>query len=131
MMTRMHMHLVPLLLLLCPARGRENLTTFTPPEVGRICVTNSAGFVLHFDMKDLDSDELSPDSGDYPIDQTKCQPLDDIAHISDSDLILCRVHAVAGETKFCEDAVKYKVNSSETATFVCEGTTLDYSCKLR
>ena len=82
-------------------------------------------------MKDLDTDELSPDSGDYPIDQTKCQPLDDIAHISDSDLILRRVHAVAGETKDCEDAVRYKVNSSETATFVCEGTTLDYSCKLR
>jgi hypothetical protein len=103
---------------------------FTPPEVGRICVTNSAGFVLHFDMKDLDNDEISPDSGTYPIDQTKCQVLSDIAHISGEDLIMCRVHAVAGETKDCGDAVKYKVNSSETATFVCEGTTLDYSCKL-
>ena len=50
--------------------------------------------------------------------------------ISEDDLIMCRVHAVAGETKDCEDAVKYNANSSETATFVCQGTTLDYSCKL-
>ena len=103
---------------------------YAPPAVNRICVTNSAGFVLHFDMRDLDTDEISPDSGTYPIDQTKCQVLSDIAHISEDDLIMCRVHAVAGETKDCEDAVKYNANSSETATFVCQGTTLDYSCKL-
>ena len=72
--------------------------SYAPPEVGRICVTNSAGFVLHFDMKDLDTDEISPDSGTYPIDETKCQPLSDIAQIAEDDLILFRVHAVAGET---------------------------------
>ena len=54
----------------------------------------------------------------------------ELAHISDGDLILCRVHAIAGETKDCTDAVRYSVNSTETASFNCRGTTLDYSCNL-
>ena len=78
----------------------------------------------------MDTDEISQDSGDYPIDQTKCLTMSDVAHISENDLILCRVHAIAGETKDCTDAVKFSANSTETATFTCKGTTLDYSCDL-
>ena len=103
---------------------------YTPVTVSKICVNNNAGFVLHFDMKDMDTDEISQDSGEYPIDQSKCLSLNDLAHVSENDLILCRVHAVAGETKDCTDAVKFSANSTETATFSCKGTTLDYSCDL-
>jgi hypothetical protein len=50
-------------------------------NVSKICIDNSAGFVLHWDMKDVLTDNKSPDSGKYPIDQTKCQMLDTIAGV--------------------------------------------------
>jgi hypothetical protein len=116
----------------CTPNDSNNTKTtyYTPVTVSKICVDNNAGFVLHWDMKDLDTDKISQDSGTYPIDQTKCLTLNDVADISDNDLVLCRVHAVAGETKDCTDAVKFNANSTETATFTCKGTTLDYSCDL-
>ena len=103
---------------------------YAPVTVGKICVTNAAGFVLHFDLKDMDTDSISQDSGDYPIDQTKCLSMSDLANVAEGDLILCRVHAVAGESKDCMDAVRFSANSTETASFNCRGTTLDYSCNL-
>ena len=77
-----------------------------------------------------DTDEISQDSGTFDIDQSKCLNLNDVAHISNNDLIMCRAHAVAGESNDCTDAVRFSVNSTETATFQCKGTTLDYSCTL-
>ena len=85
---------------------------------------------LSGDLKDLDTDEISQDSGTFDIDQSKCLNLNDVAHISNNDLIMCRAHAVAGESNDCTDAVRFSVNSTETATFQCKGTTLDYSCTL-
>ena len=103
---------------------------YAPVSVSKICVENAAGFVMHFDLKDLDTDEISQDSGTFDIDQSKCLNLNDVAHISNNDLIMCRAHAVAGESNDCTDAVRFSVNSTETATFQCKGTTLDYSCTL-
>ena len=48
---------------------------YAPVSVSKVCITNAAGFVLHFDLKDMDTDDVSPDSGNYPIDQTKCLSL--------------------------------------------------------
>lgn len=103
---------------------------YTPPAVGKICIDNDAGFVLHWDMRDLLSDKQSQDSGSYPIDQSKCMSLETIPDIKDQTIVMCRVHAVAGESKDCADAVIFQANSTETATFRCSGTTLDYSCQL-
>lgn len=104
--------------------------TFEPPVVGKICVNNAAGFVLHWDMRDLLTDKTSEDSGSYPIDQARCLSIADIPDIQDRSVVMCRVHAVAGETQDCADAVVFGANSTETATFHCSGTTLDYSCAL-
>ena len=59
----------------------------------------------------------------------KCLELNTIPDITAGDIVMCIVHADAGETKDCADAVMYTVGD-ETATFTCTGTTLDYSCKL-
>ena len=52
-----------------------SISSYAPVSVSKICITNAAGFVLHFDLKDMDTDAISPDSGNYPIDQTKCLSL--------------------------------------------------------
>jgi hypothetical protein len=37
-------------------------------QVSRICVTNDAGFVLHWYIHDINTNENGQDSGNYPID---------------------------------------------------------------
>ena len=86
-------------------------------------------FILEGEMKDLLNNNRSPDSGTYPIDQTRCQALSTIASIEEKDLIQVTVHAVAG-ISHTTDAVFFSSNSTGTATFTCHGTTLDYSCDL-
>ena len=100
-----------------------------PPVVNRICVANQAGFVLHWEMKDLLNNNKSPDSGTYPIDQTRCQGVDTIASIAEGDIVQTTVHAVAG-ISHDTDVIQFSANASATATYTCTGTTLDYSCTL-
>ena len=77
------------------------LSASTALNVSRICVDNSAGFVLHWAMRDLITDIMGPDSGSYPIDQTRCLPINTIAGVVDGHPILATVHAVMRSTVAC------------------------------
>ena len=102
-----------------------------PPKVSKVCVTNSAGFVLHWEIDDLLNNAKGADSGSYPIDQTKCMSIGDtVPNVAEGDVLLCHVHAVAGVSHACDRAVIFSNATNEAATFTCTGTTLDYSCKL-
>lgn len=102
----------------------------TDLQVSKVCVTNSAGFVLHWEARDLLSDTKGPDSGRYPIDQTRCMGLDGIANIEDGHPVMAQIHAVAGVSHDVDKAVMYSSTSEYSATYTCSGATLTYSCKL-
>jgi hypothetical protein len=101
-----------------------------PPVASRVCVDNNAGFDLHWALKDLDTNNVGPDSGSYPIDQTRCLEIKLIADVEDGDLIQALIHADGGVSHSSDSAVIFKANSTNGATFSCTGTTLDYSCAL-
>ena len=114
---------VAILLLHCSA-------LLPPPPVSRVCVDNNAGFDLHWALKDLNTNIVGPDSGSYPIDQTRCQAIDTVAGVLSNHLIQTTVYADGGVSHDTDSAVFYSPNSTNTATFTCTGTTLDYSCSL-
>ena len=41
----------------------------------KVCVSNFAGFDLHFHMTDLNTGASSAESDNYPIDKTKCMDI--------------------------------------------------------
>ena len=87
----------------------------------KICVTNDAGFVLHWWMKDLVQGTQSQDSGPYPIDKTVCMDIGVLPQIAEGDVVMCAVHADVGETQDCAAAVQYASNGY-SASFTCTGT---------
>eukprot|EP01116_Phalansterium_solitarium_P009992 TRINITY_DN24354_c0_g1_i1.p2 TRINITY_DN24354_c0_g1~~TRINITY_DN24354_c0_g1_i1.p2 ORF type:complete len:142 (-),score=61.16 TRINITY_DN24354_c0_g1_i1:176-601(-) len=117
--------------------SRESVPVVPPKKAGgfnitivsEICVTNDAGFDLHWSMKDMYTNLRSQDSGSYPIDQSRCLNINTIPGVGPGHVVLCTVSADGGETQDCDWAVLYDPNSTNTATFVCSGTTLIFGCK--
>jgi len=81
-------------------------------------------------MRDLITDVTGPDSGSYPIDQTRCLFIRSIAGVLDGHPILATVHAKAGESHDVDKAVLYRHDSPYSVTYDCRGTTLVYHCRL-
>lgn len=96
--------------------------------VSKICVHNSAGFVLHWEARDDVTGSQTPDSGRYPIGITRCQDLALIPDIQDGHDVVVTLHAVAGKTKDLTKVVKYDSSSRARATYTCSGATLTYDC---
>ena len=99
---------------------------YAPAETGsEICVTNMAGFVLHWDMTDLLTGKTSGESAGYPADNVKCMKIaESLADIKEGDLVLAHVHAVAGVTHQVDTPIIYTASPEKTVTFSCKGTTL-------
>jgi hypothetical protein len=99
-------------------------------EAGRVCVKNSAGFVLKWHFKDAYTKEESEDTEHYPIAQTKCMNIANaLPHVRDGESIKTVVKASGGRQNEAEHQVVYREGSQKTVTFKCHGTTLHYSCK--
>ena len=97
----------------------------------KVCVSNMAGFVLHWWMDDLITGNSSSDSGSYPIDQTRCMDIAGTLNAANlGDFIEVYVHAALGETKTCNSAIIYQASPAVTASFTCTGTTLNFGCSL-
>ena len=94
-----------------------------------VCVSNLAGFDLHWWMQDLNTGYLSADSTSYPIDKTKCMAVS-IYGESVGDFIEVYIHADGGVTQAVDSAVIYQASPAVTVSYTCTGATLTYSCKL-
>ena len=94
-----------------------------------VCVSNLAGFDLHWWMQDLNSGYLSADSTSYPIDKTKCMSVA-MYGLKDGDFIETYIHADGGVTQMVDSAVIYQSSPAITVSYTCTGATLTYSCKL-
>ncbi|MEV0146680.1 MULTISPECIES: hypothetical protein [unclassified Nonomuraea] len=102
-------------------------------QVENIACTNNAGFDMHFNVEYLDPNtgqfaESPPDSGSYPIDQTRTIKLD-TTQVPVGASLRPRVHADGGDTESGDTLVQYAQNG-QTATYEVHGTTLDFSVKL-
>ena len=95
-----------------------------------ICIANQGGYVLHWWVTDLLTGTNSNDSGNYPIDQTRCMDFSSIQGLSEHDLLYAQVHAVAGVTNNVDTAVFYQSTPRVVVTFTCGGTTLNFNCSL-
>ena len=95
-----------------------------------ICIANLGGYVLHWWMIDLITGTQSNDSGNYPIDQTRCMDFSSLQGLSEHDLVYAQVHAVAGVTNNVDTAVYYQSSPRVVVTFTCGGTTLNFNCRL-
>ena len=96
----------------------------------KVCITNSAGFVLNWYLDDMVTGEKSHTTDNYPIDQTQCNDVTSmIADVKENDLIEVYVKAILGTTNSVDSALFYSA-SAPAVTFTCTGTTLNFSCKL-
>ena len=96
----------------------------------KICVTNSAGFVLKWYIDDMVTGEKSAFTGTYPIDQTQCHGIADmLPEVNESEIIETYVKAILGTTNAVSSALIYKADAG-TASFTCSGTTLNFHCNL-
>ena len=99
-------------------------------KTSKVCVTNSAGFVLRWYLDDIITGEKSADTDHYPIDQTECRGVADmIKDVKEGDILMTYVDATAGTTNSVDSAIIYTADAP-AVTFTCRGTTLNFSCDL-
>ncbi len=53
-----------------------------------------------------------------------------IYELAEGDFVQLMVHAVAGVTKSADTALIYRASPATTVTYTCNGTTLNFECKL-
>jgi len=99
----------------------------TPIPASRICVSNQAAFVLHFDAQNLRTEKWVGKTTDYPVTQKRCLDVASMDDIGEGDTFKTKVHAVAGKDLELPRVVEFS-KSGYDVTFVCKGTTLNYKC---
>ena len=93
-----------------------------------VCVYNDAAFVLHWKLADKDSGVDSGSTKSYPVWQSKCIDTTSMANVSAGDSLVPVVSAVWGKTVTPSETVLYDPINATQVTYVCKGTTLDFSC---
>ena len=94
-----------------------------------VCISNMAGFDLHWWMMDLNNGNASASSDNYPIDKTRCMSIS-ISGENVGDFIETYVHADGGVTQNVDTPIIYQASPPITVSYSCTGATLTYSCKL-
>jgi hypothetical protein len=96
----------------------------------KVCVTNSAGFVLEYFFNDLVTGQWSEKSSGYPINQSQCSNIGDMLDQTvANDVVDVYIHAYGGITQPAQTAMVYTPGAA-TVTFTCYGTTLNFWCTL-
>ena len=95
-----------------------------------VCVYNDAAFVLKWHLHDKDHNKDSPDTANYPVWQTKCMSaLAAGSGMAAGTALVPAVKAFWGKSLTPDEQVLYDAANATQITYVCRGTTLDYSCK--
>jgi len=92
-----------------------------------VCVYNDAAFVLHWKLLDTDTGVQSGATKSYPVWQSKCLDSSSIGSVAGASLVPV-VSAVWGKTVTPSQTVLYDPINATQITFICKGTTLDFSC---
>lgn len=99
----------------------------SPETASSVCVYNDAAFVLKYHLENADTGKEGPESGSYPVWQTRCQSLATLAPKA-GDTIRPIVKAILGRTITVDSPVLYDAINATQITYICKGTTLDFSC---
>merc|ERR1712070_291568 len=93
-----------------------------------VCVYNDAAFVLHWKLSDIDTGRQSPATKSYPVWQSKCLDSTSLGNVSAGATLVPVVTAVWGKTVTPPDTVLFDPINATQITYICKGTTLDFSC---
>lgn len=99
------------------------------PQVASICIRNSAGFAMFFDVLDQRT-KAAGRSSTYPNPQMHCVDLKSISGVKEGDEFQASVQAIAGANKQVDGLVEYSDNNM-VATYQCTGSTMIFGCKLQ
>ena len=104
-------------------------SALTLSYANKICISNEAGFVMYWWMNDLDTGNNGPNSPNYPTDQTECMAIS-LSNLKEGDIIAVYIQALAGALQSTTSSIIYQKSPAITASFICRGTTFNYSCNL-
>jgi len=95
-----------------------------------VCVYNDAAFVLHWKLSDADTGATSSATKSYPVWQSKCLDTTSLqgGNISAGASLVPVISAVWGKTVTPAETVLYDPVNATQITYICKGTTLDFSC---
>ena len=96
-------------------------------KASRVCVANQAGFNLGWNVHDLQTGTDGPASGNYPIDQTRCNTIP--TTFTQGHLLSVVIHAVAGKTQAADTSIEFHAGAP-AVTITCRGATLTYHCTM-
>ena len=106
------------------------LVRATPPTASSICVYNDAAFVLKWKLQNSDTGVDGPTTKSYPVWQTKCQSATLAGgNVTAGASLTPVIQAVWGKEIVADVPVYYDPINVSQITYVCKGTTLDFSCK--
>jgi len=100
-----------------------------PQTVSDVCVFNDAAFVLKWHLKDSDNGKTSSETKDYAVGQVRCIAASSLGNISTGSSLVPVVHADLGKDVTPSETVIYEAGNVSQVTYVCRGTTFDFSCK--
>jgi len=92
------------------------------------CVMNSGGFRMKFRLWDTATGIVGSWSGEFNRGSTVCANADTLGGISDGNPLVL-ITSPQGGTDMSFRSVVYDADSS-SATFTCQGSTVDYNCEL-
>merc|ERR1711907_301141 len=109
-------------------------------DVHEICVHDTGGFALHWDLLARDESVLAS-SGSYPAPQTRCLGCTDVSpELSAGSEMRCRVKAVYGIEGDCGEGdrhqpsmslARYDPSSLNRANYKCNRSTTTMLCMLQ
>jgi len=92
-----------------------------------VCVYNDAAFVLEWRLKNVDTGAESPLITHYPVGQVKCVSATAVSGGVAGTSVAPIVRAILGKEE-TGTPVLFDPANATSVTFVCKGTTLDFSC---
>jgi hypothetical protein len=98
-----------------------------PPRVSSVCVYNKAALVLKWKLKGPVSS--SRHTRAYPVFQNKCIHANAVPGITNGTVLYPEVKAAWGRRKTASQPVIFDPNVANQVTYICRGTTLNFSCK--
>ena len=100
------------------------------PHTHTIPVYNDAAFVLKWKLLNKDTGAATPDTKSYPVWESKCVSAASAGtNVSAGASLVPVVSAAWGKTITVDTPVLYDPINASQITYVCKGTTLDFSCK--
>lgn len=116
----------------CPGLARSQAQAQLA-SASRVCVKNTAGFDLSFDLWDTATNSLSSRSPSFSSSEQQCLDMSALGGVEPGQPVVAVVHADTGESHSLPPLLYSPASGGEaaaTANFSCAGGADDFSCSL-